>query len=123
MGIPSLICEKEGWIFLCIDYRELTKLAVKNHYPLHRIDDLFDQLQGVSYFCKIDLRSGYHQLQVHEGDVLKTTFQTRYVHYEFVVMSFGLNKVLAVFMDLMNRLCRAFLNKFVIMFIDDILVY
>ncbi|KAI3809036.1 hypothetical protein L1987_25003 [Smallanthus sonchifolius] len=105
------------------DYHELNKLTIKNRYPLPRIDDLFDQLQGSSWFSKIDLRSGYHQVKVREEDVPKTTFRTRYGHYEFIVMPFGVTNAPTVFMDLMNRVCRPMLDKFVIVFIDDILIY
>ncbi|GJZ33535.1 putative reverse transcriptase domain-containing protein [Tanacetum coccineum] len=94
-----------------------------NRYPLSRIDDLFDQLQGSSVYSKIDLRSGYHQLRVRDEDIPKTAFRTRYGHYEFQVMPFGLSNAPAVFMDLMNRVCRPYLDKFVIVFIDDILIY
>ncbi|GJS85315.1 putative reverse transcriptase domain-containing protein [Tanacetum coccineum] len=108
---------------MCIDYRELNKLTVKNHYPLLRIDDLFDQLQGSSMYSKIDLRSGYHQLRIKEEDIPITAFRTRYGHFEFQVMPFGLTNAPAVSMDLMNRVCKPYLDKFVIVFIDDILVY
>ncbi|GJV30042.1 putative reverse transcriptase domain-containing protein, partial [Tanacetum coccineum] len=103
-GAPVLFVKKKDESFrMCIDYRELNKLTVKNRYPLLRIDDLFDQLQGSSVYSKIDMRSGYHQLRVREEDISKTAFRTRYGHYEFQVISFGLTNAPAVFMDLMNR--------------------
>ncbi|GJZ49542.1 putative reverse transcriptase domain-containing protein [Tanacetum coccineum] len=103
--------------------KELNKLTVKNCYSLPRIDDLFDQLQGSQFFSKIDLRSRYHQLRVHEDDIPKTVFRTRYEHFEFTIMPFGLTNAPAIFMDLMNRVCRSYLDKFVIVFIEDILIY
>nr|GEV51690.1 hypothetical protein [Tanacetum cinerariifolium] len=123
-GASVLFVKKKAGSFrMCIDYRELNKLTIKNRYPLPRIDDLFYQLQGSSVYSKIDLRSGYHQLRVREKGIPITTFRTRYGHYEFQVMSFGLTNAPAVFMDLMNWVCRPFLDKFVIVFIDDILIY
>ncbi|GKA73924.1 putative reverse transcriptase domain-containing protein [Tanacetum coccineum] len=117
------LSKKDGSFRMCIDYRVLNKLTVKNHYPLLRIDDLFDQLQGSSVYSKTDLRSGYHQLRIKEEDIPITTFRTQYGHFEFQVMLFGLTNAPAVFMDLMNRVCKPYLDKFVIVFIDGILVY
>ncbi|KAL8098809.1 hypothetical protein AgCh_031510 [Apium graveolens] len=123
-GAPVLfVKKKDGSMRLCIDYRELNKLTIKNRYPLPRIDDLLDQLKDVVYFSKINLRTGYHQLKIKPEDIPKTAYRTRYGHYEFLVMSFGLTNAPAAFMDLMNRVFKKYLDKCVIVFIDDILIY
>ncbi|GJY18931.1 putative reverse transcriptase domain-containing protein [Tanacetum coccineum] len=123
-GALVLFVKKKGRSFrMCINYQELNKLTMKNRYPLPRINDLFDQLQGSSVYSKINLRSGYHQLRVREEDIPKTEFRTRYDHYEFQVMPFGLTNAPAVVMDLMNQVCKPYMDKFVIVFIDDILIY
>lgn len=115
--------KKDRSFRLCIDYRQLNKLIIKNRYPLPRINDLFDQLRGAGVFSKIDLRYEYHQLRIKEADIPNSAFRTRYGDYEFVVMPFGLTNAPAVFMDLMNRVFKPYLDKFVVVFIDDILVY
>nr|GEX28695.1 putative reverse transcriptase domain-containing protein [Tanacetum cinerariifolium] len=123
-GAPVLfVKKKDGTFRMCIDYRELNKLKVKNRYPLPRIDDLFDQLQGSSIYSRIDLRTGYHQLRIREEDIPITAFKTPYGNYEFRVMPFGLTNALTGFLDLMNRVWKPCLDKFVIVFIDDILIY
>ena len=123
-GAPVLfVKKKDGTLRLCTDYRQLNKLTLKNKYPLPIIDNLLNQLKGASIFSKIDLRSGYHQLKIKDTDVHKTTFRTRYGHYEFLVMLFGLTNAPAAFMDLMNRVFRSYVDQSVVVFIDDILMY
>ena len=123
-GAPVLFLKKrDGSMRLCIDYRELNKVTIRNQYPLPQIDDLFYQLQGTRVFLKIDLRPGYLQLKIRSEDVPKTAFRTWYGHYEFLVMPFGLTNAPATFMDLMNRIFQPYLDQFVIVFINDILIY
>ena len=123
-GAPVLFAKKaDKTLRPCIDYRRFNKVTIKNRYPLSRIDDLFDQLRGARVYSKIDLRIGYHQLRVRETDIPKTTFRTRYGHFEFTVMPFGLTNALATFMDLMHRVFQPYLDQFVIVFMDDTLIY
>jgi hypothetical protein len=122
--LPILfVVKRDGTIRLCVDYRKLSEVTIKNKYPLPKIEDLFDQLNGAKVFSKIDLRNGYHQLKVRESDIPKTAFTTRYGLFEYTVMSFGLTNAPAYFMNLMNKVFMKFLNKFVVVFIDNILVY
>jgi hypothetical protein len=114
---------KDGTRRMCINYRALNEVIIKNKYPLPRIEDLFDQLRGASVFSKIDLRSDYHQLRIRPSDILKTTFITKYGMYEYTVMSFGLTNAPAFFVNMMNNVFMDYLNKFVVVFIDDILIY
>ena len=118
-----LVKKKDGSSRLCVDYRQLNKLTIKNKYLLPRMDDLLDQLWGATVFSKIDLRSGYHQILVKPEDVQKTAFKSRYSHYEYVVMPFGVTNAPAIFSDYMHRIFRPYLDQFVVVFINDILIY
>jgi len=123
-GAPVLLVKKnDGSMRLCMDYRQVNKVTIKNRYPLPRIDDLMDQLVGAEVFSKIYLRSGYHQIRVKAEDVSKTAFRTRYGHYEYYVMPFGVTNAPGVFMEYMNRIFHPYLDQFVVVLIDDILVY
>jgi hypothetical protein len=114
--------KKDGTQRMCVDYRALNEVTIKNKYPLPCIEDLFDQLKGARLFSKIDLRSGYHHLKIRPSDIVKTAFTTRYGLYEYTVMSFGLTNAPAYFMYLMNKVFMEYLDQFVVVFIDDILV-
>jgi hypothetical protein len=123
-GAPVLFVQKkDGSQRMCVDYRSLNDVTVKNKYPLPRIEDLFDQIRGARVFSKIDLRSGYHQIKIRPSDIPKTAFSTRYGLYEFTVMSLGLTNAPAYFMNLMNKVFMEYLDRFVVVFIDDILIY
>jgi hypothetical protein len=123
-AFPVLLVEKkDGAKRMCVDYRDLNAVTIKNKYPLPRIEDLFDQLKGACVFSKIDLRSGYHQLKIHPEDIPKTVFTCKYGLYEYTVMSFGLTNAPAFFRHLMNKVFMDYLDTFVVIFIDDILVY
>ena len=123
-GAPVLFVDKkDGKLRLCVDYRALNKVTVKNSYPLPRIDDLFDRLAGAKYFSRIDFRLGYDQIRIAQGDEEKTTCRTRYGSFEFLVMPFGLCNAPATFMTLMNNIFHEYLDDFVVIYINDILVY
>ena len=123
-GAPVLFAKKKDkTLRLCIDYRQLNRLTVKNLYPLPRIDDLINQLRGERVYSKIDLHTGYHQLRVRETNIPKTVFKTRYGHFEFTVMPFGLTNAPIALMDLMHRVFQPYLDQFVVVFVDDILIY
>ena len=115
--------KKDKTLRLCINYRKLNRVTIKNRYPLSRIDDLFNQLRGARVYSKINLRTGYHQLRVREIDIPKIAFRTRYGHFEFTVMPFGLTNAPASFMDLMHRVFQPYLDRFFVVFMDDILIY
>jgi hypothetical protein len=123
-GAPVLfVHKKDGSQRMCVDYRSLNDVTIKKKYPLPRIEDLFDQMRGARVFSKIDLRLGYHQMKIRPSDIPKTAFSTQYGLYEFIVMSFGLTNAPAYFMNLMNKVFMEYLDRFVVVFIDDILIY
>jgi hypothetical protein len=125
VGSPYPIHRKERWNSknVCVDYHSWNEVTIKNKYPLPRIKDLFDQMKGTSVFSKIDLKLGYHQLRIRESEIPKTVFHTQYGLYEYIVMSFGLTNALPYFMYLMNKVSMEYLDEFIVVFIDDILIY
>ena len=122
-ALVLFVKKKDCTLRLCIDYRQLNKMTIKKKYPLPRINDLIDQVGGAKIFSKLDLQSDYHKVKIKDEDIRKTTFQTRYRHYEFIVIPFGLTNASTTFMSLMNNIFSQYLDKFVVVFIDDILVY
>ena len=123
-GAPVIfVKKKDGTMRLCIDYHQLNKMTIKNRYPLPRIDDLSDQLRVATVFSKIDLRSGYNQVRIKDEDIFKIAFRTQYGHYEFVVMPFRLTNAPAIFMCLVNNVMHKYLDKFVVIYLDDIIVF
>ena len=124
MGRSGLICKKKDkTLRLCIDYRQSNRVTIKNRYPLPRIDDLFTQLRGARVYSKIDIRTDYHQLRVRETDIPKRTFRTRYGQFEFTMMPYGLTNAPTTFMDVMHSVFQPYLDHFVMVFVDDILIY
>ena len=124
LGTPVLFSKKKDkTVRLCIDYRQLNRVTIKNQYPLLTINDLFDQRKGARVYTKIDLHTGYHQLRVREADIPKTAFRMQYGHFEFIMMPFGLTNAPAAFIDLMHRVFQPYLDQFVVVFVDEILIY
>ena len=123
-GAPVLFAKKnDKTLRLCIEYKQLNRVTIKNRSPLSMIDNLFNQLRGARVYAKIDLRIGYHQLRVRDVDIPKTAFRMQYGHFEFTVMPFGLINAPAAFMDLMYRVFQPYIDQFVVVFLDDILIY
>jgi hypothetical protein len=122
-ALVLFVQKKDGSQRKCVDYRSLNDVTIKNKYPLPHIEDLFDHMRGARVFSKIDLRSGYHQMKIRPSDIPGMTFSTRYGLYESTVMSFGLTNAPAYFMNLMNKVFMEYLDRFVVVFIDDILIY